>query len=141
MRHIAALTEPQVPRDTEYKFRERAKALVERWQGILSASKTAGGVSTPGGGKANGSSSSPGKDTTNDNENKSIKKAAKVAAADDEKKEEEDAEGERDEDDDEGEREEGDGGVTEGTAAINLNGKGVFFGLDFFSVFCLVFGV
>jgi hypothetical protein len=35
MRHITALTPDKVPRDDEFKFRERAKALVEKWHQIL----------------------------------------------------------------------------------------------------------
>lgn len=31
MRHIHALPEEKVPRDDEFKFRERAKALVDKW--------------------------------------------------------------------------------------------------------------
>ena len=32
MRHIHALPDNKVPRDDEFKFRERAKALVDKWQ-------------------------------------------------------------------------------------------------------------
>ncbi|KAF6745265.1 hypothetical protein DFP72DRAFT_974406, partial [Ephemerocybe angulata] len=39
MRHIAALPAGKVPRDAEFRFRERARALVERWQAILTKSK------------------------------------------------------------------------------------------------------
>ncbi|KAG9316800.1 hypothetical protein JVU11DRAFT_2865 [Chiua virens] len=39
MRHIAALTPDKVPRDEEYKFRTRAKALVDKWHAILGANK------------------------------------------------------------------------------------------------------
>lgn len=39
MRHITLLTPDRVPRDAEFHFRERAKALVERWQLVLGAAK------------------------------------------------------------------------------------------------------
>lgn len=42
MRHIHALAPEKVPRDDEYKFRERAKALVDKWHDVLSASKANG---------------------------------------------------------------------------------------------------
>ncbi|KAK2464792.1 hypothetical protein APHAL10511_003210 [Amanita phalloides] len=45
MRHIAVLPEDKVPRDGEYKFRERAKALVDKWHQILNANKSNGGES------------------------------------------------------------------------------------------------
>lgn len=41
MRHIAALSDDKVPRDDEFKFRERAKALVDKWHLILNANKDA----------------------------------------------------------------------------------------------------
>ncbi|KAF8069854.1 hypothetical protein FPV67DRAFT_1753421 [Lyophyllum atratum] len=39
MRHITLLTEDRVPLDGEYRFRERARALVERWQLVLGAGR------------------------------------------------------------------------------------------------------
>ncbi|EPQ56881.1 Tudor/PWWP/MBT [Gloeophyllum trabeum ATCC 11539] len=39
MRHIHALKTEQVPRDDEFKFRERAKVLVDKWHEILDAKK------------------------------------------------------------------------------------------------------
>ncbi|KAK7017745.1 hypothetical protein R3P38DRAFT_2985226 [Favolaschia claudopus] len=39
MRHIHLLEPNRVPRDDEYHFRDRAKALVDKWQGILATSK------------------------------------------------------------------------------------------------------
>ncbi|KAF9227163.1 hypothetical protein BS17DRAFT_450201 [Gyrodon lividus] len=39
MRHIAALSQEKVPRDEEFKFRVRAKALVDKWHAILGANK------------------------------------------------------------------------------------------------------
>jgi hypothetical protein len=39
MRHIAALSPEKVPRDDEFKFRVRAKALVDKWHAILGANK------------------------------------------------------------------------------------------------------
>ncbi|KAI8992925.1 hypothetical protein BD414DRAFT_412571 [Trametes punicea] len=37
MRHIHALNDDKVPRDDEFKFRERAKVLVDKWHDILKA--------------------------------------------------------------------------------------------------------
>ena len=42
MRHIAVLPEEKVPRDAEFKFRDRAKALVDKWHQILNANKPNG---------------------------------------------------------------------------------------------------
>ncbi|KAF7305782.1 PWWP domain-containing protein [Mycena chlorophos] len=39
MRHIHLLEADKVPRDAEFRFRERAKALVDRWHMILNANK------------------------------------------------------------------------------------------------------
>ncbi|KAJ7907375.1 hypothetical protein B0H13DRAFT_2273696 [Mycena leptocephala] len=39
MRHIHLLEPGKVPRDDEYKFRDRAKVLVDKWHGILNANK------------------------------------------------------------------------------------------------------
>ncbi|KAF4567085.1 PWWP domain-containing protein [Pleurotus pulmonarius] len=50
MRHIAALDEGKVPRDAEFKFRDRAKELVETWHHILNR------TTTNGSGTANGTS-------------------------------------------------------------------------------------
>ncbi|KAK7050101.1 PWWP domain-containing protein [Favolaschia claudopus] len=44
MRHINLLEPARVPRDDEFHFRDRAKALVDRWQDVLAASKAADGV-------------------------------------------------------------------------------------------------
>ena len=44
MRHINALPADKVPRDDEFKFRERAKALVDKWHEIISASKASEGA-------------------------------------------------------------------------------------------------
>lgn len=44
MRHIYALAPEKVPRDDEFKFRERAKTLVDKWHEILSASKASEGA-------------------------------------------------------------------------------------------------
>ncbi|EKM54777.1 uncharacterized protein PHACADRAFT_258859 [Phanerochaete carnosa HHB-10118-sp] len=44
MRHIHALSTDKVPRDDEFKFRERAKTLVDKWHDILSASKASEGA-------------------------------------------------------------------------------------------------
>ena len=49
MRHITVLTDDKVPRDDEFKFRERAKALVDQWHQVLNANKSNGlGVGTNG---------------------------------------------------------------------------------------------
>ncbi|CDO75693.1 hypothetical protein BN946_scf184585.g6 [Trametes cinnabarina] len=37
MRHIYALADEKVPRDDEFKFRERAKVLVDKWHDVLKA--------------------------------------------------------------------------------------------------------
>ncbi|KAF7790076.1 hypothetical protein EIP86_001026 [Pleurotus ostreatoroseus] len=42
MRHIHALPAEKAPRDDEYKFRERAKVLVDKWHDILNVSKANG---------------------------------------------------------------------------------------------------
>lgn len=39
MRHIAVLTDDKVPGDDKYRFRDRAKALVDKWHGVLNAGK------------------------------------------------------------------------------------------------------
>ncbi|KAJ7640645.1 hypothetical protein B0H17DRAFT_1339250 [Mycena rosella] len=43
MRHIHLLEPGKVPRDDEYKFRDRAKALIDKWHGILNANKATEG--------------------------------------------------------------------------------------------------
>lgn len=84
MRHIAVLSDAKVPRDAEFKFRERAEQLVKKWQQILNANKTNGApISQP-------TSTAP----------ISAAPISKLDAA--EEKQE---------------------AVTEGTAAISLNGK------------------
>jgi hypothetical protein len=52
MRHIAVLTPDDVPRDGDFHFRDRAKALVEKWRQILNANKRNGADGT--GPNANG---------------------------------------------------------------------------------------
>ena len=42
MRHIHLQPLDKVPRDEEFQFRSRAKALVDKWHVILSANKEAG---------------------------------------------------------------------------------------------------
>ncbi|KAG6805239.1 hypothetical protein H0H93_005270, partial [Arthromyces matolae] len=49
MRHITALDDGRVPRDTEFRFRARAQALVERWQNVLGAGSGAGKEGGAGG--------------------------------------------------------------------------------------------
>ena len=47
MRHIAGLSDEKVPRDEEFKFKERAQALVDRWQ-LLAHSRKANGNTSEG---------------------------------------------------------------------------------------------
>jgi len=57
MRHIATLApEKTPPRENEFNFRKRAKALVDKWHQILNANKPANGspVSAAGGQRSNG---------------------------------------------------------------------------------------
>ncbi|KAF8955661.1 hypothetical protein BDZ97DRAFT_1764643, partial [Flammula alnicola] len=58
MRHIAALPEEKIPpRDEEFKFRARAKGLVDKWHQILNANKPANGSpSASAAGQTNGKS-------------------------------------------------------------------------------------
>jgi hypothetical protein len=42
MRHIAVLSDEKVPRNAEFQFKERADALVKKWQQILNANKPNG---------------------------------------------------------------------------------------------------
>lgn len=42
MRHIHLQPSDKIPRDEEFHFRSRAKALVDKWHVILSANKDAG---------------------------------------------------------------------------------------------------
>lgn len=56
MRHINALSKDKVPRDDEFHFKDRAKALVDRWHEVLNDNK--------GNSKANGTAESA-KATTN----------------------------------------------------------------------------
>lgn len=61
MRHIHALSDDKVPRDDEFKFRERAKVLVDKWHDVL---KTTNGApeSKPA---ANGARKEDGPASTN----------------------------------------------------------------------------
>jgi len=57
MRHIATLAPEKIPpRENEFNFRKRAKALVDQWHQILNANKPANGspVSAAGGQRSNG---------------------------------------------------------------------------------------
>ncbi|KAJ6618988.1 hypothetical protein B0H10DRAFT_2217266 [Mycena sp. CBHHK59/15] len=45
MRHIHLLEPHRIPRDDEFKFRDRAKALVDKWHQILNANKAPEGSS------------------------------------------------------------------------------------------------
>ncbi|KAL4246596.1 hypothetical protein ABKN59_008780 [Abortiporus biennis] len=42
MRHIHALNADKVPRDSEFKFRDRAKVLVDKWHELVNANKANG---------------------------------------------------------------------------------------------------
>ena len=42
MRHIAAQDDGKVPRDTEFKFKDRAQALVNKWHQTISPAKANG---------------------------------------------------------------------------------------------------
>ena len=46
MRHIAALKEP-IPRDEEFKFKDRAQTLVNKWQIIINSEKEKQATETP----------------------------------------------------------------------------------------------
>ncbi|KAJ7269065.1 hypothetical protein C8J57DRAFT_1509278 [Mycena rebaudengoi] len=48
MRHIHLLEPHKVPRDDEFKFRDRAKALVDKWHAILNANKAPEAAVTEG---------------------------------------------------------------------------------------------
>ena len=68
MRHIYNLPESKLPRDAEFKFKERAKTLVEKWHDILNASKSngEGTVRKPAAnGKAHSEEASPTSTTFN----------------------------------------------------------------------------
>ncbi|KAJ7688702.1 hypothetical protein B0H17DRAFT_1067933, partial [Mycena rosella] len=54
MRHIHLLEPGKVPRDDEYKFRDRAKALVDQWHDILNANKTGAAAADVAQGTASG---------------------------------------------------------------------------------------
>ncbi|TFK44037.1 hypothetical protein BDQ12DRAFT_672276 [Crucibulum laeve] len=86
MRHIAVLEDGKVPRDDEFKFRDRAKSLVDKWHQILNANKTGENGKAA---KSAGDKSDEGKHGVNGDKEDASK----------------------------------DEGVTEGTAALSLNGK------------------
>ena len=65
MRHIAAIDDGKIPRDDEYRFRTRAKDLVDKWHQILNANKQNGSPTTSTAGQANGKAD---KESTKDNE-------------------------------------------------------------------------
>jgi hypothetical protein len=54
MRHIAALSAEKVPKDDDFKFRERAKVLVDKWHQILNANKPNGADAVANGSKIDG---------------------------------------------------------------------------------------
>lgn len=59
MRHIHLQPSDKIPRDDEFHFRTRAKALVDKWHVILSANKEAG--PGPNGTPAGSSPTAPSK--------------------------------------------------------------------------------
>lgn len=68
MRHIAAISDDKAPPlDTDFRFRSRAKGLVERWHQILNANKPAGAPAASPDAKKDGSpgkkSASPAKES------------------------------------------------------------------------------
>jgi hypothetical protein len=64
MRHIAALDDGKIPGDDEFKFRIRAKNLVDKWHQILNANKpTTGSPAASTAGQVTGKS---GKESTKD---------------------------------------------------------------------------
>lgn len=60
MRHIAALEDEKVPRDNEFKIKERAQALVNKWHSAFTkqpngiAESTRGALTEPPASTANG---------------------------------------------------------------------------------------
>ena len=55
MRHIAQLKDDKVPpRDDEFKFRERAQALVDKWHNTMNSSIGDSKAAVNGSSKANG---------------------------------------------------------------------------------------
>lgn len=54
MRHIAAIEDGKIPGDDEFKFRTRAKDLVDKWHQILNANKPPNGSPTTSTGQTNG---------------------------------------------------------------------------------------
>jgi hypothetical protein len=66
MRHIAAIDDGKIPRDdSEYRFRTRAKGLVDKWHQTFNANKTNGSPTTSTAGHTNGKAD---KENTKDNE-------------------------------------------------------------------------
>jgi hypothetical protein len=63
MRHIANLDPEKVPRDEEFKFKQRAQALVDKWQ-VLAHKKPTDGTSDGINGKADDSMDVDGKDAS-----------------------------------------------------------------------------
>lgn len=54
MRHIAALDVDKVPREDEFKFRERAQALVNKWHNTVNSQGGDQKAAVNGSSKANG---------------------------------------------------------------------------------------
>lgn len=75
MRHIAALEDGKIPHDDEFKFRTRAKDLVDKWHQILNANKPLNGSPTTStAGQTNGKSD---KEKTKDKEEDEVTKGTK----------------------------------------------------------------
>lgn len=98
MRHIAILPDERVPRNAEFKFKDRADALVKKWQQILNANKSANGAAESVSATQGPLSAAP----------ISAAPVSSKLEGQSEHKEKEEATA-----------------VTQGTAAINLNGKSV----------------
>jgi hypothetical protein len=54
MRHVTSKKDDEIPRDEEFKFKERAQSLVNKWSTILNASKGANGSAEESKATANG---------------------------------------------------------------------------------------
>ena len=54
MRHIAAQDDAKVPRDSEFKFKDRAQALVNKWHQTINPVKANGANGVDGEEKGNG---------------------------------------------------------------------------------------
>jgi TFIIS helical bundle-like domain len=90
MRHIQSQGDGKIPRDDEFKFKDRAKALVEKWHQILNSNKSNGTASTT----AKGDEATIGTDPETDNMDVDAKGDPEVADDKENIPENEDAVGE-----------------------------------------------